>query len=68
MKQFVLAEGETHLVNPILSDYTLCGDAFDLGSDEDGYEWQTTKKRVVSCAKCAAIIAECRGVKVEAST
>lgn len=61
---FVQAEGLIHLISPDEGgERTLCGDAFDLGSDEDGYEWKPTHRRIVDCPKCAAIIKVCRGVR-----
>lgn len=63
--EFVEAEGEVHLANlPNLPEFTLCGDAYDLGSMVDDYEWFPTKSRTVTCPKCAAIILACRGVRV----
>jgi hypothetical protein len=60
---FVEAEGAVHLLNPIMADFTLCGDAFDLASDVEGYEQTPTRRRTVTCGGCAAIIRECRGVR-----
>lgn len=65
--KFVEAEGFTHLVSPIQGEYTVCGDAFDLGSDEPGYEWSETKKRIIDCPKCSQLILGCRGVRVKQS-
>jgi hypothetical protein len=65
MNQFVEALGDIHLVQPGMgAEFTLCGDAFDLGSDEDGYEWRETRRRTVTCPRCAAVILACRGVRV----
>lgn len=63
--RFLEAEGLVHIENAAHSEYTLCGDAFDLASDELGYEWHETKSRVVTCPICAAIIKDCRGVKTK---
>ena len=60
---FVEAEGFVHFLNAGLSEYTLCGDAWDLGSDEPGYEWKATESRTVTCATCAAIIKSCQGIR-----
>ncbi len=54
-------------VNPIGGDYTLCGDASDLASDEPGYEWKPARARSVTCEDCAAIIRALRGVRVASS-
>jgi hypothetical protein len=65
MKQFVEAEGEVHLVSPIMGgEYTLCGDAFDLASDVPGYGWKKAQSRTVTCKNCVEIINACRGVRV----
>jgi hypothetical protein len=61
-REFVEAEGLVHLS---LGEFTLCGDAFDLGSDVLGYEWRPTRSRTVTCPECARIIRECRGVRVQ---
>lgn len=61
--EFVEAAGFVHMMNPTLPEYTLCGDAFDLGSDEDGYEQRPTSRRAVSCPVCAQIIRGCAGVR-----
>ena len=61
---FVEADGLVHLMNPTLSEFTLCGDAFDLDAIEPGYEQRVTQRRTVSCPNCAAIILGCRGVRV----
>lgn len=63
MADYVKAEGDVHLINPALAEYTLCGDAFDLGSDVSDYEWKERKRGPVTCAICAAIIEGCRGVR-----
>lgn len=60
MAEFVEAEGRVHVVSPAMSEYTLCGDAFDLSSEEPGYEWKPTKRTTVTCPNCATII---RGVR-----
>ena len=61
--QFVEAEGAVHVINPIMGEFTLCGDAFDLGSDVSGYEWKVTTKRTVTCAPCSVIVRRLRGVR-----
>lgn len=62
--QFVEAEDLIHMVNPSSGgEFTLCGDAFDLASDIDGYVWNETKLRTVTCPKCAEVITACRGVR-----
>ena len=61
---YVEAEGMVHLMNPENGEYTLCGDAFDLDSDEDGYEQKPTRRRTVDCPSCAAVVVMCRKVRV----
>lgn len=64
MADFVEAEGRVHVVNPVTAgEFTLCGDAFDLASDVDGYEWSATKRRTVTCPSCAEIIRYVRRVR-----
>lgn len=64
MASFVEAEGLVHLMSPLLGgEFTLCGDAFDLFTDEGGYEQKATSKRVVTCPYCAAVIDTCRGIR-----
>ena len=64
-REFVEADGLIHLVNPIQGEYTLCGDAFDLASDEAGYEWKKTKRKTVTCPSCARIILHTRSVRID---
>jgi len=59
--KFIEAEGVVHLT---LGEFTLCGDAFDMGSHEPGYEWKPARSKAVSCKRCAAIIELCRGVRI----
>jgi len=43
-------------------EHTLCGDAFDLASDEEGYEWKPTRSLTVTCDHCVRIIESLRGI------
>lgn len=63
----VEAEGLIHLVNPAQAEFTLCGDAFDMGSEEDGYEWHETERVTVNCPLCVQIIRGCRHVRTRLS-
>jgi len=48
-------------------EYTLCGDAFDIAETERDFEpgpFRSTKKRIVTCPACVAIIKQCRGIKI----
>lgn len=56
-------EKGTCAVSPIIGDFTLCGDAFDLCSDEPGYEWSEAKTSSVTCADCCRVIKFCKGLK-----
>ena len=60
---FVEAEGLVHLLNPTVHEFTLCGDAFDLDSDIEGYEQKPSRRRTVDCPRCATIIRHCAGVR-----
>lgn len=60
---FVATPKGVCILNPIMSEYTLCGDAFDLGTDEPGYEHQPTNSRAVTCCDCREIILCMRGVR-----
>ena len=58
-----------HLMN---GEYSLCGDAFDVGSgglpgDEETDIVQTSK-RTVTCPRCINIIRICRGVRTQEPT
>ena len=62
-KQFSETSDGVHLVSP-LSDYTLCGDALE-GDEANGLEEvRATRKRTVTCLRCAQVVLECRGVHV----
>lgn len=51
-----------HLMN---GEYSLCGDAFDIGAVDDEVEnMRDTKRKTVTCRECARVIGYCRGVKV----
>lgn len=65
-REFVEAEELVHLVNSEGGEHTICGDAFDLASDIDGYEWTPAKSRTVSCPRCARVIQLCRNVRIAA--
>ena len=56
-------------VHLMMGEFTLCGDSFDIGTTEgeECGDLMPTKKRTVTCANCAAIIEECRGVRIARS-
>jgi hypothetical protein len=63
--RFVEYNGDVHILNPALSEYTLCGDAFDISAvDAEQSEFTETEKRAVSCLDCARIIKGVRGVRL----
>lgn len=62
--QFVETPKGVCIVNPVMGEFTLCGDAFDLSSDEPGYEWTVTKSRCATCELCVAIVVDVRNVIV----
>ena len=63
--QFVEYDGAVHMQNPVMSEYTLCSDAFDISAvDHERGEFDPTKSRLVTCAPCVSVIDGCRGVRV----
>lgn len=54
------------VMNPIMGEFTLCGDAFDLFTDEPEYEQRATNRRTVTCPQCSTIILSLRGVRASA--
>ena len=53
-----------HLTN---GEFTLCGDAWDAPDSEPDWEpgeFRKPKSRIITCAKCVAIVLLCRGVRV----
>jgi len=63
MATFIEAEGFVHVTNVTNGEFTMCGDAFDLASDIDGYEQKSTKKTTVTCEHCVAIVRDLQGVR-----
>lgn len=45
------------------SEHALCGDAFDIGSEEGMESMVKTDKRVVTCERCKAVLQACEGVE-----
>lgn len=64
MIEFIEVEGMVHVTNVTLPERTLCGDAFDLASDDPDYEWRHVKRGPVTCENCKLIILHCRGVHI----
>lgn len=65
MKYAESHNGLVHLISPVQSEYTLCGDAFDIDSEDDCRDaaWVERRNGPVTCDLCAKIIAACRGVR-----
>lgn len=64
MTELVEAEGKVHVVNPVSGgEHTLCGDAFDLASDVDGYTWTPARTKTVTCPNCAQVVREVRKLR-----
>lgn len=58
-----------HLMCPINSEFSLCGDAWDgsLKGDEVHFSpMKGARRGTVTCARCTRVILECRGVRVAA--
>ena len=54
-----------HLPFELNTEYSLCGDTFDCGSDGEGESLEDTNKKVITCPRCIAVIKSCRGVKTK---
>jgi hypothetical protein len=54
-------------IGELNAEFTLCMDAFDLGTDEDGYEWAQTNRKTVSCPDCVRVIRYCKSLRVHRS-
>lgn len=65
VRLFMLSSEGVHLMGD--GEFTLCGDAFDIGATEDDSddspELYETKRRTVTCPRCIDIIRLCRGVR-----
>jgi len=63
MTTFIENNDGVHVEN---GEFTLCGDSFDIGSTEGEAcgDTRPTKKRRVTCKRCAEIILICRGVQI----
>lgn len=65
MKLFGKNSDGVHLMSPLHNEYTLCGDAFDIDTEEgcETLHIRGTKEKVITCIKCIIIIKECRNIK-----
>lgn len=61
--------GLVHLIQPGQGEHTICGDAFDADSErtdeEKKHAWKEVSHGPVSCPDCAAVILQCRGVRIK---
>ena len=52
-------EDGVHLMSPCNEEYSLCGDAFDVRSEDGVSEMEITKEMVITCRRCIEIIELC---------
>lgn len=53
-----------HTANPVQAEFTLCGDAFDLGAHgEHPDPVFAAPGQVINCPQCRAIIVWCKAIK-----
>lgn len=67
MRKFTENKAGVHLMNPIQGEFSMCGDAFDIDSEDNGTHdgpLLPSGKKTVTCERCKIIIMECRGVRV----
>lgn len=67
MKEYMENLEGVHIMAGLGDEFTLCGDSFDIAVTEEGHEdgpLVVTKKRIVTCPRCADIIRHCRGVRI----
>lgn len=66
MKYAISKTGIIHLISPLQGEHTLCGDAFDIDSEDDEKEcaWVPIKNGPVDCPNCSLVIRACRGVQL----
>lgn len=60
-ERFTENKDGVHLMHPD-GEYTLCGDALDIGSEQGEESMCPTEKTTVSCVRCVEIIDACRFV------
>lgn len=68
-------DGLVHLMSRANPEFTLCGDAFDVATeerpvgeyDQDRDDIKPTAARSVTCPGCARVILSCRGVRIDPS-
>ena len=69
MKYCLTTDGDVHLVNALNSEFTLCGDAWDIDQTEDridgaGHGHKPHARGPVTCPRCAKVILACRGIRI----
>jgi hypothetical protein len=61
-------DGLIHLINVTMSEFTVCGDAWDGEAkgdlEKDPQAWKEIPATKITCPKCCEIIRSCRGVKI----
>lgn len=60
--------GIVHVISPLGGEHTLCGDAFDIDSEETEKDcaWVLLKRSAtVTCPNCINVITVCRGVRTK---
>ena len=67
MSRFMENNEGVHLMAGINAEYSVCGDAFDIGSEKGCDDMVETSKKVVTCSRCIVEILNCRGVKINKS-
>jgi len=61
----ISSNGDVHLMRALQGEHTLCGIAFDIGSEDGEEDLETTSSRTVTCESCILEIMNCRGVRVK---
>lgn len=51
-------DGLIHLVHPCMAEFTLCGNACDASSEEDGVDWTDVDPQRITCPHCLNAIRE----------
>lgn len=63
-------DGRIHVLNALIGEYTLCGNAFDgdaltgSGAPNQPHAHEPTPRGPVTCAECALIINGLKGVRI----
>lgn len=55
-----------HFMSPLQSEFTICGDAFDVDAVDDALsQLKPTSKRTVTCPQCVKLIRALRGIRTK---